>query len=170
MTPRFSSTLTYLLLTTPLFGCIVGPDYVRPSVNITQEFKEQKGWKLAQPRDHSMTEKWWEIFKDAKLNTLEEQVATANQSIIQAEAQYRQAQHLVQSAQSSLFPVVNSTATSNRFRAATGQSVAVSGVRNLFGTAVSIAWEPDLWGGVRRQIEANTSNAQASAAPLQALR
>ncbi|MDO9213248.1 MAG: efflux transporter outer membrane subunit [Methylococcales bacterium] len=170
MTPRFSSTLTYLLLTAPLFGCMVGPDYVRPPTNITQAFKEEKGWKRAQPHDHALTGKWWEIFKDAKLNALEEQVATANQSIIEAEAQYRQAQHLVQSAQSSLFPVVNGTATTNRFRAATGQSVAVSGVRNLFGTALSIAWEPDLWGGVRRQIETNTSNAQASAATLQALR
>lgn len=170
MTLRFSPPFTVLLLTATLSACMVGPDYVKPSAHLSKQFKEQKPWQPAQPRDHTPTGKWWEIFKDVQLNALEAQVATANQSLIQAEAQYRQAQHLVQSAQSSLFPMVNSMASTNRFRAATGQSVAVSGVRNLFATAISSAWEPDLWGGVRRQIEANTGAAQASAASLQALR
>jgi NodT family efflux transporter outer membrane factor (OMF) lipoprotein len=61
------------------------------------------------------------------------------------------------------------TGTVNRFKAATGQSLVVAGVKNLFGQAVGVAWEPDLWGKVRRQIEANTDNAQASAATLQGL-
>ncbi|MGZ4991638.1 MAG: efflux transporter outer membrane subunit [Methylobacter sp.] len=167
---RINQPLIYALLTVQLAGCTVGPDYVRPEAPVSTEFKESKGWKQAQPRDTVLSGKWWEIFKDPKLNELEEQVATANQSIIQAEAQYRQAQHLVQSAQSAFFPLLNLTGTTNRFRAASGQSVAVSGVRNLFGVAGAIAWEPDIWGSVRRQVEANTGNAQASAATLQGVR
>ncbi|MGZ4970620.1 MAG: efflux transporter outer membrane subunit [Methylobacter sp.] len=167
---RINQPLIYALLTVQLAGCTVGPDYVRPEAPVSTEFKESKGWKQAQPRDNVLSGKWWEIFKDPKLNDLEEQVATANQSIIQAEAQYRQAQHLVQSAQSAFFPLLNLTGTTNRFRAASGQSVAVSGVRNLFGVAGAIAWEPDIWGSVRRQVEANTGNAQASAATLQGVR
>ncbi|MEQ1638745.1 MAG: efflux transporter outer membrane subunit [Methylococcales bacterium] len=170
MNLRIAHPLIYSLFTLQLTACMVGPDYVRPKATVPETFKESKGWKQAQPRDNVLSGKWWEIFKDPKLNTLEEEVAGANQSIIQAEAQYRQAQHLVQSAQSPFFPTINLTGTANRFRAASGQSVAVSGVRNLFGNAVSMAWEPDLWGSVRRQIEANTGNAQASAATLQALR
>ncbi len=170
MTVHISPPLIYSLLTLQLAACAVGPDYVRPEAKIPGEFKESKGWKQAQPRDNVLSGKWWEMFNDARLNELEDQVAAANQSIIQAEAQYRQAQHLVQSAQSGFFPILNLTGTTNRFRAATGQSVAVSGVRNLFGAAGAIAWEPDLWGSVRRQVEANTGNAQASAATLQALR
>ncbi|MDX8127636.1 efflux transporter outer membrane subunit [Methylomonas sp. OY6] len=166
---RINPPLLASLLTLPLAACTVGPDYVRPQANVSEEFKEVKGWKQAQPRDTGLPGKWWEIFNDPKLNELEEQVAAANQSIIQAEAQYRQAQHLVQSVQSSLLPVATLTGTFNRFRAATGQNVAVGGVRNLFGQAVGVAWEPDLWGSVRRQVEANTSNAQASAATLHAL-
>ena len=166
---RINPPLLASLLTLPLAACTVGPDYVRPQANVSEEFKEMKGWKQAQPRDTGLPGKWWEIFNDPKLNELEEQVAGANQSIVQAEAQYRQAQHLVQSAQSSLLPVATLTGTFNRFKAATGQSVAVAGVRNLFGQAVNVAWEPDLWGSVRRQIEANTGNAQASAATLHAL-
>jgi len=170
MTVRIIRPLIYSLLTAQLAGCVVGPDYVRPEAPAQKEFKESKGWKQAEPRDTALSGKWWEIFNDPKLNELEQQVAAANQSIIQAEAQYRQAQHLVQSAESAFFPVANLTGTTNRFRAASGQSVAVSGVRNLFGVAGSIAWEPDIWGSVSRQVEANTGNAQASAATLQALR
>lgn len=169
MTVRLAQLLVYSLLTLPLAACTAGPDYVRPQAAIPPAFKESKGWKQAQPRDTLLSGKWWEIFNDSRLNGLEEQIA-ANPSIIQAEARYRQAQHRVQSAQSAFFPLLNLTGMTNRFRAASGQSVAVSGVRSLFGAAGAIAWEPDLWGGVRRQVEANTGNAQASAATLQALR
>ena len=154
------------ILTTQLSACAVGPDYVRPTVPAAPEFKELKGWKLAEPRDSGLPGKWWEIYNDPKLNELEEQVAGANQSIAQAEAQYRQAQHLVQSSQSSLLPVATLTGSFNHFKSATGQTQVISGVRNLFGQAVGVVWEPDLWGKVRRQLEANTDNAQASAASL----
>ena len=167
---RITRLVACSFLTTWLSGCTVGPDYVRPATAISDNFKENKGWKQAHPRDHVLPGKWWEVFKDAQLNTLEEQVAGANQSIAQAEAQYRQAQHLVQSARSAYFPTANITATANRFRAASGQNIAVRGVNNLFGFAGAMAWEPDLWGSIRRQVEVNSGNAQASAATLQALR
>ena len=169
MTFRITPTLSYTLLSTLLSGCTVGPDYVRPQTDSPHNFKELKGWKQAQPRDHLLPGNWWEVFGDARLNTLEGQVVTGNQSIAQAEAQYRQAQHLVQSARSAYFPTGTLTGTTNRFRAASGQNVAVRGVRNLFGAALAMAWEPDLWGSVRRQVESNKGSAQASAATLQAL-
>ncbi|MFM8341788.1 MAG: efflux transporter outer membrane subunit [Methylomonas sp.] len=161
--------LIVALFTSQLTACAVGPDYIRPQAPVATEFKEVKGWKTAQPRDTALSGRWWEIFNDPKLNELESQVAS-NQSLIQAEAQYRQAQGLVQSAQSSLLPVFNMTGSFNNFKSAQGQTQVLSGVRTLFGNTVAMAWEPDLWGKVRRQIEANTGNAQASAATLQALR
>ncbi len=170
MNIRTIPTLIFSLLTAHLAGCTVGPDYVRPQAAKPEEFKELKGWKQAQPLDNVLPDKWWEIFKDAQLNGLEEQVNIANQSIAQAEAQYRQAQSLVQSAAAAYFPMATTTATVNHFRAASGQSVAVSGVKYLFGGVVSAAWAPDLWGGVRRQVEASEAGAQASAGALQALR
>jgi NodT family efflux transporter outer membrane factor (OMF) lipoprotein len=66
--------------------------------------------------------------------------------------------------------VFNLNGSFNNFKSAQGQTQVISGVRTLFGNTVAMAWEPDLWGKVRRQIEANTGNAQASAATLQALR
>jgi NodT family efflux transporter outer membrane factor (OMF) lipoprotein len=161
--------LVVALFASQLTACAVGPDYIRPQAPVATEFKEVKGWKTAQPRDTALSGQWWQIFNDPKLNELESQVAS-NQSLIQAEAQYRQAQGLVQSAQSSLLPVFNMTGSFNNFKSAQGQTQVISGVRTLFGNTVAMAWEPDLWGKVRRQIEANTGNAQASAATLQALR
>ncbi len=161
--------LIVALFASQLSACAVGPDYIRPQAPVANEFKEIKGWKTAQPRDTALGGQWWQIFNDPTLNELESQVAS-NQSLIQAEAQYRQAQGLVQSAQSSLLPVFNMTGSFNNFKSAQGQTQVISGVRTLFGNTVAMAWEPDLWGKVRRQIEANTGNAQASAATLQALR
>lgn len=159
-----------LLISLQQLGCMVGPDYNQPKIFLPNEYKENKGWKQAQPRDNILPINWWEIFNDDQLNDLEEKIAIANHSIAQAEAQYRQAQQLVQSAQAAFFPKINANGVFNRFLAASGQSVAVAGVRNLFGAALSVAWEPDLWGGVRRQVETNTGYAQASAATVQALR
>ncbi len=171
-TPYITCPLRLLTVLCPimLIACTVGPDYRRPSSATSTSFKELKGWKQAQPRDHELPGKWWKIFKDQYLNRLEEQVEIANQSIAQAEAQYRQSQALVQSASAAYFPTSTGTASVNRFRAASGQNVAVRGVKNLFAAALSAAWEPDLWGSVRRQVESSETSAQASAATLQALR
>jgi len=151
-------------------GCTVGPDFKRPVVSVPTAFKESKDWKPAQPRDHEIPDQWWSLFADPYLNGLEQQVNVSNQSIAQAEAQFRQAQALVQNANAAFFPTMSTTATTNRFKAAGGQNLVVSGIRNLFGGVVSVAWEPDLWGRVRRQVEASESTAQASAATLQALK
>ena len=156
-------------ISVPLAACVLGPDYVRPEAIVSSEFKEVAGWKAAQPLDIVLSTHWWEVFHDTNLNALEEQIASANQSILQAQAQYHQAQHLVQSAQSAFFPLINLTGSANRFRAISGQSAAIPGVRNLFGSATAVAWEPDIWGSVSRTVESNTASAQASTATLQAL-
>ncbi|MDD5274070.1 MAG: efflux transporter outer membrane subunit [Methylovulum sp.] len=153
-----------------LSSCAVGPDYQRPASTVPAEFKELKGWMPARPRDHEIPDTWWSLFKDPYLNGLEQQVNVSNQSIAQAEAQFRQAQTLVKTAQAAFSPTVSASASANRFRAASGQNLVVSGVRNLFGGLLSVAWEPDLWGKMRRQLESSENNAQASAATLQALK
>ncbi|MGV8508443.1 TolC family protein, partial [Pseudomonas aeruginosa] len=79
-------------------------------------YKEAGDWKVADPSDAIARGKWWEIFNDPQLNTLEEQVAAANQNILVAEAQYRQAQALVQSAQASFFPTLGASASATRSR------------------------------------------------------
>ncbi len=90
-----SSGMAILLLL--LVGCMVGPKYVKPSAPLTPGFKETTdwkeadGWKTANPEDALVHGKWWELYADAKLNELEEQVDPSNQTLKIAEANFRQA-------------------------------------------------------------------------------
>lgn len=170
---KHSQRELFIMLSILLCSCTVGPDYHRPTATIPTEFKEFQHWKVAEAHydnaKQTLNTDWWTLFKDAELNRLEAQVTLNNLSLAQAEAQFRQSQALVQQAQAAYFPTATGSSTANRFRAASGQSVAVSGVKNLFGAVLSMAWELDLWGAVRRQVEANQANAQASHSTLQAL-
>jgi outer membrane protein TolC len=97
-----------------LVGCSVGPDYTRPDVTVPASFKELQGWREARPRDQEIKTKWWEAFEDSELNGLIEQVNVSNQSIALAEAQYRQAQALVQLARANYFPTLGAGAAYTR--------------------------------------------------------
>ncbi|HMK14475.1 MAG TPA: efflux transporter outer membrane subunit [Burkholderiales bacterium] len=158
-----------------LAACTVGPDYVRPAVEAPAAFKEMDGWKPAQPRDQEIKGKWWEAYNDPLLNSLEEQVNISNQNLAQAEAQYRQARALVQSARAAYFPTVSASASESRSHSPTGFSNSQSqsikpGIQNSYQLTLDAAWEPDLWGKVRRTVESNEASAQASAADLEAAR
>jgi hypothetical protein len=69
-----------------LSGCMVGPNYSRPSVPMAPgykeyppaSFKEDDGWKVIQPSDAQLKGNWWELFGDPQLNTLEARVEGAN--------------------------------------------------------------------------------------------
>src|SRR5471032_3560904 len=82
-----------------LTGCGVGPKYVRPTVPMAPAFKEappdnfksEDGWKPAQPGDAQLKGDWWTLFNDPQLNALEAQIDPANQTLKQAEANFRAA-------------------------------------------------------------------------------
>ncbi|HEY5523477.1 MAG TPA: efflux transporter outer membrane subunit, partial [Desulfuromonadaceae bacterium] len=153
-----------------LFSCAVGPDYQRPSVPVPAAFKEMKGWKEAEPRDAGIKAEWWTTFSDPLLNSLEEQVSISNQSLAQAEAQYRQARALVQGARANYFPVISTSAAAKRSWQTTGNGGSGTNPTDQYSLPLDVGWEIDLWGRVRRQVESGTASAQASAADLQALR
>jgi len=149
-------------------GCTVGPDYVRPEAPVPAAFKEGQGWKTAQPRDEAPRGGWWEVFGDADLDALERQVDVSNQTIQAAEARVREAQAATLAARAGLFPGVSANAGALRSSRATGNgSTAAS---NSYNVALDLSWEVDLWGRVRRGIEASDAGAQATAADLAAAR
>ena len=57
-----------------LAGCAVGPEYKRPDVEVPMAFKETGDWKVAEPQDGVQHGRWWEIFGDAPLQAIEEQI------------------------------------------------------------------------------------------------
>jgi NodT family efflux transporter outer membrane factor (OMF) lipoprotein len=164
-------------------ACTVGPNYKTPTTDVPAAFKEQPpagvapgDWKPAQPSDSMRRGKWWEIFGDANLNALEEQVSVSNQSLAQAEAQFRGARAAVREARAGLFPTVTAGASVTNSRSGAGRSSAPaavgsgSGTTTVYQTPIDVSYEADVWGRVRRLIEANAATAQASAADVETMR
>lgn len=183
MPPRPGLALALLVAIALLAaGCAVGPNYQRPSATAPPAFKEQPpaniglaaaaGWKPSHPGDAFSKGRWWELYDDAALNALVEQVSVSNQNVVQAEARYRQAKAAAGVARSALFPTVTATpaATAGGSESASfgsssvGSSSGGSAGRTSFTLPVNVSWEPDLWGSIRRGAIAGTANAQAMAA------
>ena len=131
-----------------LSGCNPAPKYAKPTMPAPiaykeagpQDFKEGKGWKIAQPGDDKLRAKWWELYNDSVLSALEEQVSTGNQSLAASEANFRAARALVVSARSSLFPLVGASPayTNSRFSStARGSRVVVGNTGASSGTGTS---------------------------------
>ena len=142
-------------------GCAVGPNYKKPDVETPQAYKELGDWVIAKPADTQPKGKWWEVFNDPVLNRLEEQVAVSNQTLAAAEARYRQSRAAVQQARSALFPTLGASANASRGNRGGG------GAANSYSIALDVQWEADLWGGIRRQVEAARATAEASQADLE---
>ena len=159
-----------------LAGCSVGPDYVRPAVETPAAYKEAGNWKPARPRDDVNRGKWWEVFNDPLLNQLQEQVDISNQNLAKAEAQFRQALALLQSARAGYFPSVTGGVSPTRSRAsattiAQPSATPISrGVVTNHNLPFQASWAPDVWGNISRAVEANEAGAQASAGDLAAAR
>ena len=154
-------------------GCMVGPDYFKPSVPMTATYKEDQGWKLARPSDTIPRGKWWEIFGDPQLNALEEQVSEANQNVKVAEAHFRQARALIGFARAGLFPTVTAGATANSVRDSTNRPFVTSANGASTGDFLltgDISYEIDLWGRIRRGVTAAREEAQATAGDLESAR
>lgn len=156
-----------LFLSVLLTACTIGPDYVKPTVTIPEKFKEYKDWKIAQPNDAYDRGNWWTIFRDPQLNALEAQLNISNQTIAKTEAQYRQAQALVDEARSAYFPTISIAPTVLRQLQPNGtNNTNAGGLSTSTSLLLDASWTPDLWGEVRRKVETNSADAEASAAEL----
>ncbi|HEY7943084.1 MAG TPA: efflux transporter outer membrane subunit [Casimicrobiaceae bacterium] len=173
--PWSNLAATGVCVAVALAGCTLGPDYVRSSVETPAAYKEAQGWKQAEPRDSEPRGNWWTVFDDSRLDALLSDVEVSNQTIKAAEARVREARALTQAAQAAYFPIVTAGASATRSggRAGIGSSAdnggsQSGGAHNNFNVALDINWELDLWGRVRRTVEAGEATAQASVADLEA--
>jgi NodT family efflux transporter outer membrane factor (OMF) lipoprotein len=157
-----------------LGGCMVGPDYTKPSVPMTPAYKETDGWKVAQPGDSLPRGQWWEIFGDPDLHALEERVAAANQNLKIAEARLRAARALVRFNRAALFPTISTSVGASSIRDSANRPFVPQGLNTgssgdiLF--SLDMSYEIDLWGRIRRTVAAARQEAQATAADLETAR
>jgi NodT family efflux transporter outer membrane factor (OMF) lipoprotein len=178
----------------------LAPKYSTPTAPAPQaykeappEFKEGSGWKIASPSDDKIRPKWWEMYNDPLLNSLEEQVKISNQTIAVAEANYRASQAVVLSARAGLYPTLGvspsytnarssstthgaivstgststSTTTTTSSTTSTPATSTSGSVINEYSIPFSFSYTVDLWHKVRNQIAADAFAAQASAADIQ---
>ncbi len=167
--------LAAFAFTVLLASCTVGPKYSKPGVPAAPAYGEQPpasfgdtaNWKAAQPSDTLLRGKWWEMFGDADLNALEEQVGPANQTLKIAEANFRQARAQIKFNRSNLYPTVSAGIGISHNRLSRNNPTGLPGDQYAnFAFPVSASWEPDLWGRIRRSVAAAKELTQASAADL----
>jgi NodT family efflux transporter outer membrane factor (OMF) lipoprotein len=169
-----------------LTACAVGPNYKRPTMDLSAAYKEQDGWKPSEPNDALDRGKWWEIYHDEVLNGLEEQINISNQTVLAAAANVEEARAVVRQAQAGFWPQVNLNASRTRtVQGSAGGSIVTGGTggttiistnqtRSTTSTisqlGISGDWEIDLWGRIRRQTEGDRASLQASEAALASAR
>jgi NodT family efflux transporter outer membrane factor (OMF) lipoprotein len=133
-----------------MVACTVGPNYVRPTADVPAAYKATVGGDGASPLSSVLTRgRWWEIYGDPELDGLASQVVLNNQTVRAAEARMRQAQALVDTA-----------------RAPGSIGLDIGGRNQKVGLAAG--WEVDLWGRIRRSVEASEATAESSAGDLAA--
>lgn len=179
--PVLGSLLPVLCL---LAGCKVGPNYKRPDLSAPPPpaYKESApaavmpppnpnggAWKQATPSDGMLRGKWWEVYNDPQLNALEDQIAGQNQNLRAAIQNYQAARDQVRIARADFYPTLSGNAEAERAKVSTHRPLAPAGTHTNYGDLQlggQASWEPDLWGRVRRNVEASRANAQANAADL----
>jgi NodT family efflux transporter outer membrane factor (OMF) lipoprotein len=174
-----------------LSACNPAPKYTRPTLPAPpaykeaspDQFKEVPGWKIAEPSDDKIRSKWWEMYNDPVLNGLEEQVQVSNQSIAQAEANFRAARAVVVQARANLYPKITAVPSISNSRypshsgvapsSATGISSAVPSVEGIssapfdfYSLPIDVSYTVDLWHRLRNTKAADAYTAQASAADI----
>lgn len=157
-------------------GCAVGPNYHRPDVAVAPTWKEQPPWRIANPKDSIPKGDWWGTFSDPELMQYETQAIKANQTIEVARYQLLQARASARITQSGLFPQLNAGLTAQRAQTSagkpttTGVPLAAPSTSNDFQIPFNVTWEPDVFGGVRRNVESANATYQATAANLENVR
>lgn len=157
-----------------LSGCHVGPKYVAPTMPAPpaykelgpDAFKETAEWQHAHPEDTIPRGAWWTLFGDAQLSALETQVETANQTLREADANLRAARAEIRVRNGDRFPTIGVAPSTTGGRFNRNQSyfnpAPAYSVSSNVQFPFQLSYEADLWGQVRRNIDAGKEEAQAS--------
>ena len=148
-----------------LSGCMLGPDYIRPQQQIPEHFATPEGWKVATPAQTDSSVDWRQLYQDQQLLQLLERLEQENQNLAAAEASWREARAALGGSRSALYPQLSSQAAQSRSVRSSDDSIDTERSVQL-----GLSWQLDIWGQVRRQVEAGQAQLDASAADWAALR
>ncbi len=177
------------VILTTLVGCAVGPDYRRPETKVPDNWNAQEVVTEAQPSktttDPVALAEWWQAFNDPSLSALVEMAIRANLDLRLAEARIRQARASLGVAGGAFWPEVDATALYQRSHSSiasiapsaggssgggtggssggvSSEGVSITPFRELFQVGLDASWEIDIFGGIRRNIEAAGADLRAA--------
>jgi NodT family efflux transporter outer membrane factor (OMF) lipoprotein len=157
---RLHAMASMLALGLALGGCAaVGPDYIPPKADVPTAWSPTGGVAAAKAEDLSQ---WWQRLHDPLLADLVHQALAGSPDLMAAQARLRQARARRALAGAQRFPSVNASGAASRGKASGGTT------HNLFSAGFDASWEPDVFGGVRRGIEAAQADLETSEANLHA--
>ena len=176
---RATAAMLCAVLSVLLAGCLPGPKYHAPAApaatapnykESTVNFQDAPGWKVASPNDAMLRGKWWEIFNDPELNSLEDQLNIDNQNIKVSFENFMAARALIREARAQFWPTVTTSPSWSRSRSSANlrnSSTANTGTEStLWSFPVDVSWQPDLFGKIRNEVRQAEYGAQVSAADL----
>src|SRR5207244_2754670 len=149
-------------------GCMVGPDYRRPDVATPPSFGELAATAPPAGRSDAVAggtpTAWWTTFDDQLLMSLIQRTVQSNLTLQQAEARVREARASRRIAAADLWPQVEASGSYTRERTSkNGVSLGGAGKAfNLFQAGFDANWEVDVFGGIRRSVEAAEDSVEAA--------
>ena len=162
-TAAFAATLL-------LCACTVGPEHVRPDVDLPAQFVEARGTEYAPGVAASSV---WAAFDEPELDALIARALTANTTIAQSLARLDETRALAGLSKYSLFPTVTANAGAERSKPS-GQDPMIppeqSFITESYRAGFDLSWEIDLFGSLRRQNESIKRQVQANTAALEDVR
>ncbi|MEO0479821.1 MAG: efflux transporter outer membrane subunit [Planctomycetota bacterium] len=169
MLNSFIKAATAVVLACLTSGCLVGPDYSRPEVMVPSQWNSpvKDGLEAAQQKEAA----WWKTFADPVLTSLVERAEEQNHDVRAAVKRIHEAMAQYGVTFGELFPDLDAVASYRRF--GTSENATNSQVtgfqfddRDLYTFGAELQWELDLWGRVRRAVEASSADLQSTVEDL----
>lgn len=143
-----------------LAGCTVGPDFQPPQVAVPP------AWTQSDPNAAIATDpnlaRWWTVFHDPTLASLVQRSMETNLDLKVAESRIRQSRAARAMAVSGLAPTLDAVGSFRRGQSAATNNRTPRPTTNLYQAGFDAAWELDIFGGVRRNIEASDADLAAA--------
>ena len=138
-----------------LAGCAIGPDYKRPPVAEPPTFRGQVSTEAESLADAP----WWDVFGDPILKDLIREALQNNYDVAIAAARVREARAAFVSTRSDLYPSVDYGISAGRAKLTPGIAGSPGGpalnASNFYSASMTMSWELDIWGRIRRATEAS---------------
>lgn len=159
--------ISFCFLLAAISGCTVGPDYKPPQTRVPDAWSGPTEAAGAEQKAAAAKDivQWWTTFGDSTLTSLVERAVKSNLDLKQAESRILQARAARGIVTAGLWPSVETTGSFTRSRSAAATTLAgTSGgvTRNLYQAGLDAAWELDIFGGVRRDVEAANADVLAA--------